>query len=139
METATPQSQAHEPHTRRILLLGIAVWFLDQSIVYGLASVSCKWSYLSTPVGPISALQLVETLVTLTAMLVMAYLVYLPWRTWRSYQSAKPTHNPHLLQDTEKDPRSLEAFIVMMLNSFFLLFIIGFYVPVFALNACAQA
>lgn len=44
-----------------------------------------------------------------------------------------------MLEDTEKDSRSLVAFIVMLLNSLFFLFVVVWFVPIFALSACGQS
>lgn len=138
MAITTTQPQKDERHTGRSLLLGIAVWFLHLNISYGLASLSCKWSWFSSILAGLTALQWLEIVVTLAALALMLVLVYLPWRDWRAFQTDKPADNPHLLRDTEKDRRSLVAAIVMLMNGFFCLFIIGLLAPIFALNACAH-
>lgn len=127
-----------EGQTKVSLLLGILIWFLHLNVVYGLASLACKWGWFSATAGGISGLQLVETIITLIAMLLMLVTIYLPWRHWRSFQTEKPAKNPHLLRDTEKDQRSLLAFIIAMTNSLFLLFVIAAFVPIFALSACGS-
>ena len=136
-ETATgPAAQHDERPTWNSLLLGAAVWFLHLNIVYGLASLACKWGWLSFEVAGISGLQWVEIILTLIAVPLMLLTIYFPWRDWRSYQSQKPADNPRLLHDTEKDRRPMLAFITLLLNSLFLLFVIATFVPVFALNPC---
>jgi hypothetical protein len=132
-------TQAEDRHMRRILLAGIGLWFLHQNIIYALSSISCTWGWFPFRLAGLTGLQVVETLITLTALALMLVLVYLPYRAWRSFQSEKPAENPHMLQDTEKDRRPLGAFIIMMLNSFFCVFMIATFVPVYALHVCSQA
>ena len=128
-----------ERRTRRSLFLGITIWFLHLNILNALTSVSCKWGWLTFPVGALSGLQFVEMIISLIVLLAMLYLTYLPWREWQMFQSEKPTRNPQMLKDTEDDNRPLIAFIVMLLNSFLLLFVIATFVPILALKACGHA
>ena len=132
-------SKADERQTTLSLYLGITVWFLHLNAVYALASVACKWGWLSFTVAGLPALELVLTIITFIALLLMLLMIYLPWRSWRKFQSEKPRDNPQMLQDTERDRRPLAAFIAMLLNSLFFLFIIATFVPIFALDVCAQA
>ncbi len=81
---------------------------------------------------------LIEASISVIAMVLMGIMIYLPWRNWRKSQRAKPVENPHMLRDTEKDRRSMLAFVTMLMNSFFFLFIIATLVPVFSLNLCAR-
>jgi hypothetical protein len=136
---ATPAPPHAELLTRRSLLLGMLVWFVHLNLTYGLASVACVWGWFSFPVAGLQALPLVEVLITLAAAVGLGVLVVLPWRDWRAFQSEKPPENPHLLHDTEKDRRPLLAFITLLLNSFFLLFVVVSLVPMLALNACGSA
>jgi hypothetical protein len=139
MESPAPPIPAHaELLTRRSLLLGLLVWFVHLNLTYGLASVACVWGWFSFHVAGLSGLPLVEALITLVAAVVLAVLVVLPWRDWRAFQTDRPPENRHLLHDTEKDRRPLLAFIAMLLNSFFLLFVIASFVPILALNACGS-
>ncbi len=75
-------------------------------------------------------------IISLLALLAMAAAVYLPFRNWREYQTEQPPANPQMLHDTEKERQSLLAFIVMMANSFFLLFVLGLFVIIFSLKPC---
>ncbi len=134
----TAIARTDDRQTRVALILGIALWFLHQNVIYALASVSCVWGWFTFNVLGMPGLQVVEVIITLIAIALMAGLIYLPWRNWRAFQTEKPRDNPHLLQDTQKDRRSLMAFVAMLLNSFFFLFIIMFFVPMLALNACGQ-
>jgi threonine/homoserine/homoserine lactone efflux protein len=84
-------------------------------------------------------LQLVETMITILALLLMLLLIYLPWRDWRRFQSERPRDNPQLLEDTEKDRRPLVAFVTMLLNCFYLLFIVAAFVPIWALKPCVAS
>ncbi len=131
-------TQTQELQTRWSLFLGILVWFLHQNILNAIISVSCKWGWFTFPVGGLSGLQLVEMAITLIALLAILVLIYLPWRNWRNFQSKRPTDNPQLLQETEEDRRPLLAFIAMLLNGFFFLFVIATFVPTFVLKACGQ-
>ncbi len=119
------------------LFLGIIVWFMDLNSVYALPSVACKWNWFPFTIGGIPGLLIVEAAISLIDLILMAILIYLPWRNWRYYQTHKPTDNPQLLGDTEKNRTALLAFIAMMLNSFFFLFIIALFVPMVMLKACA--
>ena len=125
-----------ERQTKASLFLGIAVWFIVLNTVYALPSLACKWDWFPFKVGSLSGLQVVQAIIALIAALRMLTAVYLPFRDWRRYQTEKPPENPHMLQDTEKAREPLLAFIAMMANSFFLLFVIGLFVPIFTLQAC---
>src|SRR5437016_2558924 len=125
MDTSTTQpANADARQTTLSLLLGIVVWFLHQNIVYGVASLTCRWGWLTFNIAGVRALPVVEALITLVALLLLLRLFYLPWRIWRKYQSEKPPDNPRLLQDTEKDGPPLLAFVAMLTNSLFCLFVL---------------
>src|SRR5437867_6478158 len=95
-------SKSDERQTTLSLYLGITVWFVHLNAVYALASVSCKWRWLSFTVAGLPGLEFVQTIITVIAFLLMLLMIYLPWRNWRRFQSVKPTDNPRMLQDTEK-------------------------------------
>jgi len=135
----SPYLKSDERPTWKSLFWGTAIWFLHQNLVYGLASLSCTWGRLSARIAGVSALQFVETAITLVALLLMLVMIYLPWREWRRFQSERPKDNPQMLEDTEKDRRPLVAFITMLLNGFYLLFIIAAFVPIWALKPCVQS
>jgi hypothetical protein len=137
--TTTPQTENEDSQTRRSLLFGMIVWFVHLNVAYNLASLACTWGWLSFTLVGISGLQLIEAIITLVTLLLMLFLIYLPWREWRRFQTEAPPSNPQLLEDTEKNRRPLVAFIVMLLNSFFFLFVIALFVPIFALSACSQS
>jgi hypothetical protein len=130
--------KANERLTRLSLILGITVWFVDLNTVYALPSLACNWSWFPFTIAGIPGLVFVEGMITLIDLLLMLYLIYLPWRNWRAFQTEKPKDNPRMLHDTEMDRRSLMAFVAMLLNSFFFLFIIAFFIPMITLNACVQ-
>jgi hypothetical protein len=134
--TLPPAVESEERQMKRALLAGTLLWFLHLNLVYAIASLSCKWGWFAGKVAGLSTLVLFETIVTLLALLLMAYMVYLPWQRWRAYQAQRPSGNPRLLEDTEKGNHPLVAFIVMALNSFYLLFILASFVPFFALLPC---
>jgi hypothetical protein len=139
MTTTTPPTENNESQVGRSLLFGITVWFVHLNVVYALASVACRWSLLSFTVMGISGLQLVETIISLVTLPFMLFLIYQPWRAWRGFQTATPPANPRFLEDTEMDRRALAAFIVMLLNSSFCLFVVAWFVPIFALRPCVQS
>jgi hypothetical protein len=126
-------------HTRSSLLFGITLWFLHLNVVYALASVGCYRGWFSFSVGPLSGLQVVEILITLVTIPLLLLMIYAPWRAWRRFQTTAPRSNPHLLHDTEEDRVALIAFIVMLLNSAFLLFVVASVVPILGLSACRQS
>ncbi len=125
--------------TRLCLFLGMLLWFVDLNTVYSLPSLACEWNWFRFTVAGISGLSVVEAVISLVAMALMAPMIYLPWRNWRKFQTEEPTRNPKLLKDTEKDRRSLLAFVAMLMNSFFFLFMVTMLVPIFTLNVCARA
>lgn len=131
-------SKTEERLTRWCLFLGIIVWFIDLNTVYALSSLSCEWSWFAFTVAGIQGLVVIEAMITLIAMLMMAFMIYVPGRNWRKFQTAKVTDNPPLLEDTEKDRRPLLAFVAMLLNSFFFLFLIATFVPLAVLKVCAR-
>lgn len=132
-------TESDDRKVRWSLFLGITIWFLHMNLLNALVSVSCKWGWLTYPVGKLSGLQLAETIISITAMLALLILIYIPWRIWQEFQTEKPTENPQLLQETEQDSRPLVAFIAMLMNGFLFLFVIATFVPMFALKACGQA
>ena len=136
--SSVPISAGEDRLTRWCLFLGITIWFIDLNTVYALPSLACQWGWFPFTIAGIPGLLMVEAMITLIAMLLMSFMIYLPWRNWRKFQSEKPRDNSRMLQDTEKDRRSLLAFVTMLLNSFFFLFLISTFVPIFALNACAR-
>src|SRR5258708_6040463 len=125
-----------EQHTRWSLFLGILIWFLHLSVNNALISLTCEWNWLSFTIAGIPALKLVEAVITVVALLLLARLIIVPWRNWRRFQTEKPADNPRLLQDTEKDRRPLVAFVALLLNSLFFLFVVASFVPMLALNPC---
>jgi hypothetical protein len=139
METHDQLIHTHDDRqSRRSFLLGIAVWFIHQNTIYALSSLSCKWTWFPFHLGSITGIQIIETAVSLIALALIGYFLYLAWQQWRKFQSEKPPENPHMLEDTEKDRRPLMAFIAMMSNTFFLLFVLGSFVIIFSLNSCVQ-
>jgi hypothetical protein len=134
---SAPRTDHDERQTWRSLLLGSVVWFVYLNLVYGVASLSCKWNWFAANQPGPSRLLLVETLLTLLALPLLLVFIYLPWRDWRRFQTKRPPDNPHLLEDTEKDRRPLVAFITMLLNGLYFLFALATLVPVFALSPCA--
>ncbi len=138
MDVTTPERlEKPERQTWLSLLAGAVIWFLHLNLAYGLASLTCKWGWFSFTLAGLPGLLVVETLITLVALPLMLVAIYLPFRDWRRFQTEKPSDNPHLLHDTEKDRRPMVAFITMLLNSLFLLFVIATLVPIFTLNPCA--
>jgi hypothetical protein len=130
------QGSKEERQTKVCLFAGILIWFVELNVIYALPSLTCKWNWFPFSVGPLSGLQFVQTMIALIGLVLMLVAIYLPYRNWREYQTEQPPQNPHMLQDTEKERQSLLAFIVMMANSFFLLFILGLFVLIFTLKPC---
>jgi hypothetical protein len=132
-------SEPSEQQTRWSLFSGILIWFLHLNTLNTLTAISCKWGWFSYNIAGIPGLQFVEGLITLLAILLMGVAIFLPWRMWRSFQDEKPVNNPELFRDTEEDRRSLMAFVTMLVNSFFLLFLLASFVPLMAFKTCGQA
>jgi hypothetical protein len=137
MDIRTREHGKHEERQTKVCLFaGIIIWFVELNVIYALPSLTCKWGWFPFSVGPLSGLQFVQMLISLVALLLMATVIYLPYRNWREYQTEQPPQNPRMLQDTEKERQSLLAFIIMMANSFFFLFILGLFVVIFSLKPC---
>jgi hypothetical protein len=133
---STRTRERNEQQTWLSLLLGSALWFLHLNLTYGLASLACKWGWFDFDLGPLPGLVVVGAVITLFTLPLMAVLIYLPWREWRKYQTEKPADNPGLLHDTEQDRRPLVAFVTMLLNSLYFIFVIAAFAPILALNPC---
>jgi uncharacterized membrane protein len=131
-------AEPNEQQTKWSLFVGIAIWFLHLNLINALISVACKWGWYTFPVGSLSGLQFVVVLISLIALLLMLVVIYLPWRYWQSFQTEKRWDPSQTLQRTDEDRRPLMAFIAMILNGFFFLFVIGTFVPMFTLKACGQ-
>ncbi len=133
----TRQNKIDARLTALSLFLGITIWFLHLNTLNALTSVSCNWGWFSSSIAGMPGLRFVQLIITLVAIVLMLLFIYLPFRIWRRSLTEKPTDAPHLLQDTEKDRRPMIAFIAMLLNCLFFLFVIASLVPMFALNACS--
>jgi hypothetical protein len=131
-------TQEEEQQTRRSLFLGITIWFLYQNTINTLTSLSCNWNWFRFDVVGLPGLQFVALLIGLAALLGTAFLIYLPWRNWQRFQRRSPFRNPAMLEQTEEDRRSLMAFVAMLLNGFFLLFIIATLVPMLVVHGCGS-
>ncbi len=138
MESQVKLSKREDRLTRLCLFLGIIIWFVDLNAVYSLPSLSCEWGWFGSTVAGISGLTIVEAIITLISGVLMAFMIYLPGKNWRKSQAGKPVDDSQILNDTEKDRSSLLAFVTMLVNSFFFLFVIATFVPIFALNVCAH-
>jgi hypothetical protein len=132
LESTSQTTRSDDRQTWRSLLFGSLIWFLHLNLVYPLTSLSCRWNWLFSGVGNLSALQVVQIVITIIAAVLMLINIYLPWRAWRQFQ----TDREHVLSQTEQDRRPLMAFVTMLSNSIFFLFIIASFVPILALNPC---
>ncbi|MGE5251366.1 MAG: hypothetical protein ACM3QS_14265 [Bacteroidota bacterium] len=131
-------TKAEERQTRLSLFLGIGIWFLHQNLLNAFTSVACTWNLFRFRVAGLPGLQFIEVLISLVALAAMVYIIYLPWRNWRRFQTKQPPRNPQMLENTEEDRRPLLAFVAMLLNTFFLLFIIATFVPLLVVHACGS-
>ena len=104
--------------------------------VFSIAAAFTGLSSLLALLVALLALLLAVAFAGLCAVRIFARLIILPWRNWREFQTEKPPDNPRLLQDTEKDRRPLLAFVALLLNSLFFLFVVASFVPMLALNPC---
>ncbi len=138
MDTQAKTDKSNERITGLALFLGMAIWFLHLNLLNALTSVSCEWGWFSSTIAGMPGLVFVQAVITVLALLLMLFMIYLPWRNLRRLRAEKPTEKSDVLENTEKDRRPLLAFIAMMLNCFFLLFVIATFVPMFALNTCGQ-
>jgi threonine/homoserine/homoserine lactone efflux protein len=119
--------------TRRNLLLGVVVWFAHLNLVNALTSLTCQWGWFSFTIAGIPGLRFIQLTISLIAGLIFAYLIYQSWRVWRPARA----NGQQTLTQTEADRRSLMAFVTMLLNGLFFLFMLASLVLVLSINACA--
>lgn len=131
-------TEAEEQQTWWSMFLGILVWFLYQNTVNALASLSCSWNWLRFEFAGLPGVQVVGLLIGIAALAAMTSLIYLPWRNWRRFQTEQPPRNPQMLEETEHDRRPLMAFVAMLLNGFFLLFVVATLVSTLVLHGCGS-
>ncbi len=124
--------------TRWSLFVGIIIWFADLNTVYALPSLACTWNWFRFTVAGIPGLVFIEAVISLIAILLLLLMIRVSWQIWRKRQAARLTQASGILRDTEKDRHALMAFIALLANGFFLLFILATFVPMLALNACAR-
>ncbi len=124
--------------TRWGLFVGIFIWFVDLNTVYALPSLACTWNWFRFTIAGIPGLVIIEALISLISIVLLLLMIRVSWQIWRKRQVAKLTAESGILQDTEKDRSALMAFVGLLSNGFFVLFIIATFVPMIALNACAR-
>jgi hypothetical protein len=125
----------HDRQTLLSLLAGSAIWFLHLNVVYPLTSLACKWNWFPVEIMGMSGLLFVQLALSVIAALLIGITIYLPWRNWRHYQTEKN----QIPQQTEKERRPMMAFVTMLVNVFFLIFVVGSFVPIMALHACGYS
>jgi hypothetical protein len=128
-----PPRITYDRQTGQSLVAGIAIWFLHQNTVYPLTSLACKWGWFPFSVAGLPGLKVVQLIISALAVLLLLFVIYLPWRTWRQLQ----TDNLSIEFQSEKDRRSLVAFVIMLVNGFFLIFSVVTVFTILALNPCA--
>jgi hypothetical protein len=131
-------TQAEERQTRLSLFLGIGIWFLHQNVLNAFTSLACTWNWFPFKIAGLPGLQFIELIISLAALAAMAYIIYLPWRNWNRFQTKTPPQNPQMLEQTEEDRRPLMAFVTMLLNVFFLVFIVATIVPMLTVHGCGS-
>ncbi len=131
-------AKGEERQTFLVLFSGPIIWFVHLNILNMLTSVSCRWGWFPFTIAGIPGLRFTEVLISLAALALMLYITYLPWRNWRRFQTEAPFHNPQVLQDTEEDRRPLIAFVAMLMNTMFSIFVSASFVLLFALKACGE-
>jgi hypothetical protein len=132
----TKLTKEEERQTIWSLFLGPVIWFLHLNILNILTSVSCKWGWLNFSIAGLPGLRFVEMIISLVMLVLMLYMVFLAWRNWLEFQTERPIHNPNLLHDTEKNRSALLAFVALLMNTIFSVFILASFVLLFALKAC---
>lgn len=131
----TDHNPTHERQIWLSLLLGFIVWFLYFNLVYPLTSLTCRWGWFQFNFLGLPGLHFVQLVLTAIALLLIANFIYLSWRSWRRADASR--NEQEKVYQSSKDPRSLMAFVSMLLNSLFGLFIIATLVPMFVLlNPC---
>jgi hypothetical protein len=143
MSTDTPavpdtvRAGRDERLTWRSLLWGSVIWFLHLNVAYGVASLSCRWGWLSAGALGLSGLVWVEGLLALLAAALLFVTIHLPYREWRQYQSTHPPENPQVLHEIEQDRRPFIAFVTMLVNSLYLMFALAVFALLAMLTPCA--
>src|SRR3954453_4334972 len=113
--------RVNDRRTWQSLFFGIVVWFLDLNIVYPLTSVSCHWGWFPFTIAGIPGLRFIQLVASAIAAILLIVFIVLPWRNWRPFQ-----HDPRLpMTQTEADRRPLMAYVTLLLNSLFLLFVLA--------------
>ena len=121
-DTITPDDRT----TWRSLLLGVVVWFVYFNLVNALTSLTCQWGWFSFTIAEIPGV------VSVIAGLALTFLIYQSWRIWHPMQA----DGQQVLERTEADRRPLMAFVTMLLNGLFLVFMLASIVLVLSINAC---
>src|SRR5512138_1369620 len=132
--TQLPKTEQQQNH--RLLVLGMLIWFIHENLIYGLNNVSCKWAFLNFNLGGLAALQWLEIAIAVIALALIAWVLSLSWHNWRTLQAQRLSNDPQLVERTEEDRGGFLAFLAVGLNFFSLLFVLGTFVPMFALKAC---
>src|SRR3954467_6423460 len=120
-ETANP---VKDRRTWLSLLAGVVIWFLHLNIVNALTSLTCVWGWFPFTIAGIAGLRFIHIVVSLIAGLAIAAIIMLSWRGWHQWQTAK-TDSQQTLVHTEADRRPLMAFVTMLLNSLFLIYVLA--------------
>jgi len=127
-------TQVNDRRTWQCFLFGIVVWFLDLNVVYPLTSVSCHWGWFPFTIAGIPGLRFIQLVVTVSAAILLLIFIYLSWRNWHPFQ-----RKPQLpMTQTEADRRPLIAYVVMLLNCLFLLFVLASAVSIVTLTPCVS-
>src|SRR5215208_6624894 len=129
IEATTLTSRSSDRQTWRSLLFGSLIWFLHLNLVYPLTSLTCKWNWFTSGIAGLSGLQTVQIFITIIAAALLLITIYQPYRSWREYR----TDTEHILTQTEQHRIPLMAFVTMLSNSIFLLFVVASLVPILAL------
>jgi len=131
-ETAT---SVKDRSTWLSLLAGVVIWFLHLNTINALTSLTCEWGWFPFTIAGIAGLRFIHIVVSLIAALGIAAIIVLSWRGWRNWQAAQADAQ-HTLVQTGADRHPLMAFVTMLLNGLFLVYVLASLVMVLVLNPC---
>lgn len=130
---AKHEARVDDRDTRRSLLVGFLAWFAHLNLVFPLTSLACKWGWFPHEILGMPGLKAVQVMLTIIAALVLAVTILSTWRIWRRFQ----TDGAHAVENTQDDRRPLLAFVTMLLNGLFMLYVVASLVPILTLQPCS--
>lgn len=115
------------------LIVGTVIVSAHFMVVYAASSLTCRWGWLPGKTVGIPSLQFFQMLVTFLAGVLIGGLIAITYRDWHSTQVDERGEESQ--QAAARLP--LLAFITMLVNTSYLLFILMSLVPILTIQQCA--